>query len=137
MKLYREIDNKYPKENPKESPKEGEGKKNGNKERQGKGRRRRREDRKEVSADSTPKMTPSEPTPFIPWRPYTQKELRRMWKEDRAQEEASRHSPAIPEQSPSFTVPSITNAGALNQAPPSSDTRRRPKFGSLPQDEEE
>jgi hypothetical protein len=131
LNLYHEIDKKYPKEN----TSEGEGNKKEKKQRQGRGRRRRREDSKEVAADSTPKMTPSEPTPWIPWRPMTRRELYLSLKADR--EEASRHSPAITEQSPSSAVPSMTYTGALNPAPPSSATRRRPNFGSLPPDEEE
>jgi uncharacterized protein with gpF-like domain len=125
-----EIDSRYPKENKSEAEENEKGKE------KGKGKGKGRKASKEVAADSTPKRrTPSTQISeadaalyAAAFEDYAQ-ELREKFRE--------RYSPAIPEQSPSFAVPSMTYAAALNPAQPSSAIRRRPNFGSLPQDEEE
>jgi hypothetical protein len=115
----REVDRKYEKEDKSEVEGKGKG----------------RDDSKEVATDSTPEMTPSTPkmtpstpktTPTTLWTPRA---------EASARETASRFSESTPEQSPSFVAPNRTYADALSPRRPSSAIRRRPNFGSLPQDE--
>jgi hypothetical protein len=80
---------------------------------EGMGKGKGRDDSKEVATDSTPKMTP-----------------RAL-----ARSTALRNSWSTPSSSSSFVASNRTYADVLSPGRPSSATRRRPNFGSLPQDE--
>jgi hypothetical protein len=71
-----------------------------------------RDDSKEGPTNSTPKMTPSTPT----------------------RSTVPRNSSPTPRPSPSFVASTRTYADVLSPRRPSSAIRRRPNFGSLPQD---
>jgi hypothetical protein len=120
----RTVENKYQNkklenesEEEEEGEEEGQGKGKGKGKAKGKGKvkgkGKGRDDSKEVATDYTPKMTPMA----------------------LATATASRNSTSTPSPSSSFVASNRTYADVLSPGRPSSAIRRRPNFGSLPQDE--